>query len=792
MTKESKSRREFLKKGAMASSLLIMPGAFNSFASNSNSGSKKNISRSLLDDLQLGILDVTKAPYNADPTGVNDSTAAIQQAVNDSCSERLICFFPSGTYLISDTISCEIPVYKLPVGNVTGSEEDECGRYMLVQTTATGDPTKHHYWNNSNDRIILLGSTKGSRPVLKLKAGAEGFQNPGNPKLAVRIWAQTRMDRGGAVDPNNPCLHAQPNWGQEQPNISFNNVFKGIDIDLSGNPGAIGLRHTGSQGCYMMDSYINASGAFAGLSNCCGQGAGTYNIVVQGGQYGIRLDKDCRYPILASCKFQGQTVACVHVTNQAGFLPMVMVGCLLETTGDAAIDLSIAHNGYPGLNLIDCVVKVNGNGVIAKTKASGETLYFENVIVNGASKVAANDTQTINPAAWTTVNEYSNCKGTDRNLVNGVSSNLTFFEHAESSEPDYESLHAKHWPALASFEDEDAVNVKDFGAIGNNQADDTEAFKQALAASNKVFVPKGTYKLNETLSIGANTHLFGLPKAYTSVSSSLITVDDPDATPSLGFITISGGTTWRAGRGDFVFAGGNFTFAGNGGGRFYGLMGRKIIENNSRPVSIYAYNVERVTQNPMTLIRNAKDVKIYYVKVEAGTRGDGADYNTPIGIINSENIGIYCVSGPVKTNQGKPMVDIVNSMNVIVSQIKSVTSISVAFPTVKETIGAFTAEVPHTARVALYLRNQPTGISQNPPVQSSAFPNPFVDKFKIDIPDGVKSMHIYDVNGKKIINRVVSMSKEYEITDLDNKPAGIYFISLLGSQNFNIKLIKSM
>ncbi len=32
--------------------------------------------------LQLGLLDVTKAPYLADPAGVKDSTQAIQRAVN--------------------------------------------------------------------------------------------------------------------------------------------------------------------------------------------------------------------------------------------------------------------------------------------------------------------------------------------------------------------------------------------------------------------------------------------------------------------------------------------------------------------------------------------------------------------------------------------------------------------------------------------------------------------------------------------------------------------------------------
>jgi 1-acyl-sn-glycerol-3-phosphate acyltransferase len=63
--------------------------------------------------LQLGLLDVTQAPYRADPTGVKDCTQAIQRAVNEARDHALVCFFPEGTYLVSDTISCEQQVSKL-------------------------------------------------------------------------------------------------------------------------------------------------------------------------------------------------------------------------------------------------------------------------------------------------------------------------------------------------------------------------------------------------------------------------------------------------------------------------------------------------------------------------------------------------------------------------------------------------------------------------------------------------------------------------------------------------------
>ncbi|NOX57018.1 MAG: hypothetical protein GXP27_21780, partial [Planctomycetes bacterium] len=53
-----------------------------------------------------GFLDVTAAPFRADPTGQRDSTAAIQAAIDFARLHQLVCFFPSGEYRVSDTLVC--------------------------------------------------------------------------------------------------------------------------------------------------------------------------------------------------------------------------------------------------------------------------------------------------------------------------------------------------------------------------------------------------------------------------------------------------------------------------------------------------------------------------------------------------------------------------------------------------------------------------------------------------------------------------------------------------------------
>ena len=68
----------------------------------------------------LGYVDVTGKPFQADPTGKTDSTRAIQAAVVFARDHQMACFFPSGTYLLSDTLSCTQQLYRRANGKVFG------------------------------------------------------------------------------------------------------------------------------------------------------------------------------------------------------------------------------------------------------------------------------------------------------------------------------------------------------------------------------------------------------------------------------------------------------------------------------------------------------------------------------------------------------------------------------------------------------------------------------------------------------------------------------------------------
>jgi hypothetical protein len=650
--------------------------------------------------LQLGLLDVTKAPYHADPTGVADATKAIQRAANDARDHALVCFFPGGTYLVSDTISCEQQVRKLD-------------RPKHV------DGGTQYYWP-VHQPMVLLGSTHGKRPVLKLSAQAKGFDNQASPKPLVHIWAQTWFDAPGKEEPI---------WGKEQANISFNHIFKGIDIDIRSHAGAVGIRHSGSQGSTMQDVTVYADGAYAGLNCCPGQGGGTHNVGVTGGQYGIVLDPDSRFPLLNACVFTGQTKAAIRYAKGGSQVPTLLVACRLEPAGDAAVDLS-TERSYAGVSLVDCVIAMKPGAVVVKTKKP-ENVYLENTFVQGVESITPGGAKMTRPSQWTRIGRFSSHDNQGVNLLNGTVAPGTILQQAPAEEPDYAAIRRQHWTPTPSFEDAGAANVRDFGAKGDGTTDDTAAFAKAIAAHDKVFVPGGDYRLSGTLRLKPRTQLFSISRSFASIgagtarantgepgpspesdSFTIETPDDAEAAPGLAFLSVRGRVQWRSGRGLWMMNRAGFQMSGNAGGRFYGVMamGRPLVWSGLRqPTAFYALNVERVTSNPQSEIRNCEHLRVYYYKVEAGTiqRADAGDGNTPSRISNSRDVRIYCLYGNVLQLGDKPMLDVENSEDVVVAQLKAFRPGT--FPHVTETIAQSKATVPSSRTCALMVRDAKGG-----------------------------------------------------------------------------------
>ena len=210
----------------------------------------------------LGFVDVTAAPFSADPQGEHDSTVAIQQAIVFARDQQMVCFFPPGEYKISDTLHCE--------------------QYRPLRRDGTRSGTRDY-------PCVLIGSRRtATRPRIVLAARSPGFSDPDNPKYVIHFRAMG-TGRETPVD-------------QLQPNINMNQMLVGIDVTIGpDNAGAVGIRHRAAQGSGVQDCTIDATHGYCGLEGGAGSGGSHANVTVIGGRIGMDMRQTQPAPTLTGC-----------------------------------------------------------------------------------------------------------------------------------------------------------------------------------------------------------------------------------------------------------------------------------------------------------------------------------------------------------------------------------------------------------------------------------------------------------------------------------------------------------
>ncbi len=83
----------------------------------------------------------------------------------------------------------------------------------------------------------------------------------------------------------------------------------------------------------------------------------------------------------------------------------------------------------------------------------------------------------------------------------------------------------------------DALSVKDFGAVGDGIVDDTLAIQAALTSATAVYVPPGTYRITNTLTVGYGQTLYGAGQSsvIAGASAGFDLIHLPD-----GYATVAG------------------------------------------------------------------------------------------------------------------------------------------------------------------------------------------------------------------------------------------------------------
>lgn len=521
---------------------------------------------------KLGYLVVTHYP-GVDTNGTGDSLAGLQSAVDDAYSNNLVALFPSGTYVISDTLRCR--AFHL------ASSTNGFGGVNLG-----ANPCQSHIY-------ILQGSSIGPRPLIKLaSAPAKDFDSTSIPRpmLLYRLYQSTNYPNAPQVDPPDSTPLGAPTGYVVNSDYLFNWELRNLDIDCNGHAGTVGVSFPACQGSLIANVRISATNAFAGFYGLPGANWGAVNIEVDGGRYGINTSPSVGSSGSAvfGARLSGQSIAAIEYDD---FVPLVMAGFQITKADAPAFKVkdSTAPNntGWNIMTLLDGSIEIAGGPSTnaAITNPGGKNLYLRNVYVGGITNLVKSTTlpSITGSGPWNRIDEYSY---TDQRTTSGGKWTFTTLSmidgvtnrNAErvqmvtpNSGPPPHGLLSRHlpWHGMPTYEGAGSpptlvVTDPPYNAIPGDTTDDTSAIQQAIddasaAGHGRVLIPKfdasgtfsGAFLLTNTLTLRHNTVLFGAAKAYvselrthptwrpTAATDIVRTEDDADATTYLGNLSIT-------------------------------------------------------------------------------------------------------------------------------------------------------------------------------------------------------------------------------------------------------------
>ncbi len=650
---------------------------------------------------QFGLLDVTADPFFADPTGVQDCTEKLQNAIDYAQKNHMVVYFPSGIYRISNTLECRL----------SPPPKDERGEFKLGR-----------YWG-----ITLLGSTSGTnRPKIYLAPNSPNYDDVDQPKLVLYFHM-------GARDPY-PSVY--PDFGPS----FMNSRLIGVDIEIGeGNSGAVAVRMRGAQGMAIEDVTIDVSNGLKGIEGANGSGAGNTNVTIIGGRIGFDGSASQPTPSITGFTFidqtehailyRGRQTLCATGIKVMSKYPIVAVKAEdLWTKNQTYIDqlnglnnINLAAWNGP-VNFVDCEIQFTGAAGTAFESNCG--VYLSNCYVKNAHTLVnhiSGDQTSGQIGEWTHIQEYAS--GYDMRVFEDLKyTSPLYIDQIKQSEnvikietgvtPPVDLLSRHVWDQnFPSWQSAGAVNVKSapYNAVGDGIIDDTDAIQSAINNNEIVFIPAGLYRVSKTIDLKSNTKLIGLMPNITGLvvrkaegdfsnpanpQPILRTPDDADAEIVIAFlgtwtrsITTAYNLLWRAGRKSLIrnwmimfdnmrtmdHTQPSVIVTGNGGGRWYNYYDETwfrdftpsyrhlYINGTEEPFRIYQCNPEHTRSEANMEICNAKNVTLYGIKCEA---------NSPALLINnSENIRVFGYGGNATPMPFTSVFKIESSKNILLTNL---------------------------------------------------------------------------------------------------------------------------
>ncbi len=596
--------------------------------------------------------------------GVTDDTVALQAILNYGYQNRLVTLLPSGVYLVSDTLN-------------------------MV------DENLHH--NSDDYSFVLIGSTLGAKPVIKLKDQAPGFDDVELPKPIIKLWrkcgADEREDVRLCKEPNNLVD------GEGQPGNYFSDGIRNFMVEVGyRNPGAVGVYFAAAQDSFIEDITVDMlKSGYAGFTAIPGPASVIGNLVVRGGDYGIK-GYFMYNPVLTNIKLINQKVAAIE-TN--AFPILTLVGFEIRKQRAPAIKIT---GGKGGLVLVDGKINISRNSDVAVVQLnnSSSTSSLTNVYFRNADQaVTVENDRVIGASGWQQLAEFYGKSATDSvAVINQVITQTTTYTPLVPVAREPEDLGRYHtWPRYRSPDHLlllaarpnsgvcNALDANDEFAIQANSQADAQPGLQAMIDSDRcptILLPKGDYFIGSTLTLGADTQLLGLAHSFTALTPSsqmsatrqlvewlpttevdfITTVNDANATTMLADVRLKVPTRpkahnwitalhWKAGKYSIlknVFTNSLWSaesqtnpkaeirYSGQGGGKWFGAGAKGLPPANFPASPGYRKMMITGTTQPLFLYNlNIEDG----AACPAGQSLTCPDTSWQAEIINSKNVVIF-------------------------------------------------------------------------------------------------------------------------------------------------------
>lgn len=319
------------------------------------------------------VLDVTKAPYCLDPTGKEDCTEKLRKILDDLLSPmisemkevyRRLCESPNGTYLSNENrklndkvfaiFPCkinQIPMIYFPSGTYLVSD-------TISYTLTELHNMMYHYTSGGfelNRCIRMIGQNR-DKTIIKLKDHCPGFE-----------YGQER-----------PVLNFMLG---ERSNVSMSNYLENITIDVGkGNPGAVGVVFFANNSGAVRNVTIKSSdkehaGAIgflikSELHSACN----VYSLKVDGFQYGIKVSTYRTFSHFENIALLNQTKYGIKIDNNA----VQIIGL------EANVNVPAVYSAGPMAHVVltDAQIVSEGTDYVAIKYEMG-CIYLRNIHTKG-------------------------------------------------------------------------------------------------------------------------------------------------------------------------------------------------------------------------------------------------------------------------------------------------------------------------------------------------------------------------------------------------------------------------